>query len=207
LKRSVIVAFIEALSEYDSRVIVWSRAPIRRAGMTKTGSITSDSVVICHDRLNITPAVTTRLTELETTPARVEVKACWAPSTSLLSRLTSAPVWVRVKKASGMRWTWSKTAVRMSKIRPSPMRAEYQRWAKESAASTTASAAMMSARRTTTAGAPCAVIVLTMRPARMGVATPMMASKTIRTRKTARGRRYGRAKPATRRHVPGGSFA
>jgi hypothetical protein len=92
LKRSVIVAFIEALSEYDSRVMVWSRAPMRRAGITNTGSITSDRAVICHDRLNITPAVTTRLTELETTPARVDVNACCAPSTSLFSRLTSAPV-------------------------------------------------------------------------------------------------------------------
>ena len=42
------------------------------------------------------------------------MKACWAPITSLLSRLTSAPVWVRVKKASGMRWMWRNTLERMS---------------------------------------------------------------------------------------------
>ena len=31
-------------------------------------------------------------TTLLTTPESVEVKACWAPMTSLLSRLTRAPV-------------------------------------------------------------------------------------------------------------------
>ena len=51
---------------------------------------------------------------LETTPDSVEVNACWAPRTSLLSRLTSAPVWVRVKNASGIRCTCSNTLVRMS---------------------------------------------------------------------------------------------
>ncbi len=44
---------------------------------------------------------------LLTTPERVEVNARWAPSTSLLSRLTRAPVWVRVKNCNGIRCTWS----------------------------------------------------------------------------------------------------
>ena len=70
--------------------------------------------MICQDSVNITAAVSTRLTTLDTTPDSVEVNACWAPSTSLFSRLTSAPVWVRVKNASGIRCTWSNTAVRMS---------------------------------------------------------------------------------------------
>ena len=51
---------------------------------------------------------------LDTTDDRVEVKACWAPTTSVLSRLTRAPVWVRVKKATGIRCTWLKTWVRRS---------------------------------------------------------------------------------------------
>ena len=50
-----------------------------------------------------------------------------APMTSLLSRVTSAPVWVRVKKAIGIRWTWSNRRMRRSKIRPSPMRDDHQR--------------------------------------------------------------------------------
>src|SRR6266550_133206 len=185
LNRSVIVAFIDAFSPYDSRVIVCSRAPTRRAGSTKTGSSTSDSVVICQDSENITPAVSSRPITLETTPDSVEVNACWAPITSLLSRLTSAPVWVRVKNASGIRCTWSKTRVRIPKIRPSPMRAEYHRWASDKPASTTARPAMSSASRTTTPPEPCGlVIVLTRRPASTGVATPIAALAITVTRKT-----------------------
>ena len=101
------VAFIFASSWYDSRVISASRRPNRRAGRMKIGSSTSDSAVTCQDRVNITAAVSTSWMTLLTTPDRVEVNACWAPSTSLLSRLTSAPVWVRVKNCSGIRCTWS----------------------------------------------------------------------------------------------------
>ena len=45
------------------------------------------------------------MTMLLTTPDSVSLKARWAPMTSLLSRLTSAPVRVRVKNAIGMRCT------------------------------------------------------------------------------------------------------
>ena len=88
---------------------------------------------------------------LATTPDRVEVKACCAPMTSLFSRLTRAPVWVRVKNASDICCTCSNTLVRMSKIRPSPIREENQRVPRESSASSTARPAMISASRTTTA--------------------------------------------------------
>ena len=54
-------------------------------------------------------ATMTRLITLLTTPDSVEVKARWAPITSLLSRDTSEPVLVREKNASGIRWTWPKT--------------------------------------------------------------------------------------------------
>ena len=70
--------------------------------------------MICQDSVSITPAVSTRPMTLETTPDSVEVNACWAPMTSLFSRLTSAPVCVRVKNATGIRWTWSKTWLRRS---------------------------------------------------------------------------------------------
>ena len=62
-----------------------------------------------------------------TTPERVSEKARWAPITSLLSRLTRAPVRVRVKKATGIVCTWSKTARRRSRISVSPIRADSQR--------------------------------------------------------------------------------
>ena len=44
---------------------------------------------------------------LVSTPDKAEVNARWAPITSLFSRLTRAPVRVRVKKATGIDWTWS----------------------------------------------------------------------------------------------------
>ena len=71
------------------------------------------------------PTTTTAMV-LATVLDRVEVNARWAPMTSLLSRETSAPVWVRVKKASDWRCTWPKTRVRRSKISPSPIRLDSQ---------------------------------------------------------------------------------
>ena len=69
---------------------------------------------------------TTEMTLL-TTPESVEVKACWAPMTSLFRRLTKAPVWALVKKAIGCLRTWLNTWVRKSKMSPSPIREEYHR--------------------------------------------------------------------------------
>ena len=70
--------------------------------------------MICQLRKNMAPRTMTTVTKLPTTFESRSVKACWAPITSLLRRLTSAPVWVRVKKASGMRWMWRNTLERMS---------------------------------------------------------------------------------------------
>ena len=78
--------------------------------------------MICQVSASIAMPTTTTEIVLETVPDSVEVNARWAPMTSLLSRETSAPVWVRVKNASDFRCTWAKTWVRRSKIRPSPMR-------------------------------------------------------------------------------------
>ncbi len=63
-------------------------------------------------------------TALDTTLESVDVNARCAPSTSLLSRETSAPVCVRVKNAIGIRCTCANTLVRSSAIRPSPIRAD-----------------------------------------------------------------------------------
>ena len=84
------------------------------------------------------------------TDENVSVNACWASSTSLLSRLTRAPVWVLVKKAIGMRWKCAKTCVRMSKMRPSPMRAENHLCQSDSTTSASASTASSRASWTTT---------------------------------------------------------
>ena len=137
-KRSVIWVPIVALWSAASRWRPAIREPIRRAGTTNTGSSTSASSVICQEIVSITARVSSRVTRLQTTPERVLLKARWAPITSLLSRLTSAPVRVRVKKATGIRWTWSKTAVRRSRISPSPRVADSQRVRSPSPASATA---------------------------------------------------------------------
>ena len=60
------------------------------------------------------PRVVATMARLPTTLESTDVNACWAPCTSLLSRVTSAPVWARLKNPIGMRWTWSNTWVRRS---------------------------------------------------------------------------------------------
>lgn len=103
--RSVILVPMAAFSAAASRCIRAIRLPMRRAGITNTGSSASASRVICQDRVSITTRVSSRVTRLLTTPDRVLLKARWAPMTSLLRRETSAPVRVRVKNATGMRCT------------------------------------------------------------------------------------------------------
>ena len=87
---------------------------------------------------------------------------------------------------------------------PSPMRAEYHRWASDRNASMTARPAIIRASRMTVAAAsePPPVMALTTCPASTGVATPMPAASTTVIRKTEMSRRYGRAKRRMRRVVP-----
>ncbi len=112
--RSVICVVMAAFRPADSRCRSAMRLPIRRAGSTKTGSSTRASAVTCQDSVNITPSESASWMTLVTMPDSVEVNARCAPITSLLSRLTSAPVRVRVKNATGMRCTCSNTARRRS---------------------------------------------------------------------------------------------
>jgi hypothetical protein len=125
------------------------RRPTQRAGSRNTGSSTSDSRVICQERKNIATSVMLTPMMLPTTDEKVSVKACCAPITSLLSREMSAPVWVRVKKEMGISLMCANTLVRMSKISPSPTRAEIQRWARPRTASKMASPATAPARTAT----------------------------------------------------------
>ena len=120
LKRSVIVAFIEALRFMPSRVMPATVRPTRRAGRMNSGSRTMARRVIRHSRKKRVTKVVAAVIPLETTVPSVPVSARWAPITSLLRRLTRAPVWVRVKNDRGRRWTWSNKATRRSKMRPSP---------------------------------------------------------------------------------------
>ena len=78
------------------------------------GNSARHSTVTCQLSASMVIPTTTTETMLDTVPDRVDVKALWAPMTSELSRLTSAPVWVRVKNASDCRCTWANTLVRRS---------------------------------------------------------------------------------------------
>ena len=124
LKRSVIALPRSALPSICSRVRPASRLPTIRELISRIGNISRHSSVTCQLSANIAIPTTTTEIALDTVPDRVEVKARCAPMTSLLSRDTSAPVWVRVKNARDWRWTWPNTSVRSWKIRPSPMRDE-----------------------------------------------------------------------------------
>jgi hypothetical protein len=149
---------------------------------------------------------TTTLIMFETVLDSVEVNARWAPMTSLLSRDTSAPVWVRVKNASDIRCTCANTEVRRSKISPSPMREESQPIASARPASRSATpaaaSASMTTRRVSCFRMPSSTILLTS----SGVTTTRAASTTVRPRNTPIGRRCGRANPSTRRTVSPWSF-
>ena len=105
--RSVIRVPIAASCSVASRSSRASRLPIRRAGSTNTGSSTSASRVICQEIPTMTTRVSSSVTVLLTTPDSTSLNARWAPMTSLFNLLTRAPVRVRVKKATGIRCTWS----------------------------------------------------------------------------------------------------
>ena len=159
LNRSVIVAFIVAFRFMPSRVIPATVLPTRRAGRMNRGSRTMASRVMRHSRKKRVTSVVIAVMVFATTVPSVPVRARWAPITSLLRRLTRAPVRVRVKNETGSRCTWSNRATRRSKMRPSPTVAEAHRsknermaWAR--AAATTSSPRTVSCPRSPSAMAP-----------------------------------------------------
>ena len=157
--------------------------------------------MICHDTLTITASVSTSITRFDSTPDSVEENACCALTTSLFSRDTSAPVRVRMKNATGIRCTWSNTAVRKSRISPSPMRDDSHRETSPSAASATAITAISTASTTTTRNDERTTIASTTQPASTGVATASTAVTTLSRRNHASLRLCGRAKRPIRRNV------
>ncbi len=70
--------------------------------------------MIGHERKSIVTITMVTVMTLLTTEPRVPENACCAAMTSLLSRLTSAPVCVRLKNAIGMRCTCENTCARRS---------------------------------------------------------------------------------------------
>src|SRR5699024_2324833 len=110
--RSVIRVDMSALLFAASNCRAASFPLSRRVGMMNRGSRRIDITVTCQEIVTMTPTVSARDTKFDTIPDRVFENARWAPMTSVLSRETRAPVRVRLKKAIGIDWTWSYTAVR-----------------------------------------------------------------------------------------------
>ena len=88
--------------------------PTRLDGTRNRGSSSTATMVMRQSRAIMANSVMARVITLDTTVPSVPVRARWAPMTSLLSRLTSAPVWERVKNCMGMRCTWSNSSTRRS---------------------------------------------------------------------------------------------
>ena len=114
LKRSVMRVPTSAFCTICSWARLASRRPISRAGTRKKGTRASAPRVSGQERVAIATMMTTRVMALLTTLDSTEVKACWAPMTSLPRRVTRAPVCARVKNATGWRSTCENTWVRRS---------------------------------------------------------------------------------------------
>ena len=173
-----------------------------RAGIRNSGSRTRLITVIGQDSANMATRITVSVITLPTTPPSVEVNACWAPMTSEFSREIRAPVWVRVKNASGWASTCRNTRVRRSKMRPSPMREEYQRPMRPTPASTRARTRTRTAQTVTTVEFPAVMPWSISLRNSSGWATTNNDEKTRVTRNQMISRLYGRANPMIRRTVP-----
>ena len=167
-------------------MITDSRRPTRLAGNTKMGRMIRLATVIFHDSRNMTMRTRITLIRLDTTDDRVSENACWAPITSLLSRLIRAPVWVRVKKANGILWMWSKTLERMSKMSPSPTLADTQRIPMLSPVSTTATNAAARDSPMMSFLLCCSMPLLMIDRNSSGLMTPTTASMVTRARNPIR---------------------
>jgi len=114
LNRSVITLPMSALPSICCRVSPASLPLTTREVTNRIGNSNRHRSVTCQlSAIIATPTTTTEMM-LETVLESVEVKARCAPMTSLLSRETRAPVWVRVKNANDCRCTWANTCVRRS---------------------------------------------------------------------------------------------
>ena len=184
LNRSVIWLFISAFTLICSREMVCRRWPTRLAGMMKMGNTTSAMRVRRHSRRIIAANVVTSTMTLLTTLPNVLVTAVCAPTTSLFSRLMSAPVWVRVKNATGMRCTLANNAERRSKMSPSPMRALHHRCTMASSASSNAAATTNPASTAMSPRLASGMAVSRMARNANGGTNPMSAAARMASRNT-----------------------
>lgn len=103
---SVTVAAIAAICFWRWVVIFLRSRPTRRLIATKTGSRSSETTVSRQSRASMATTVAMTAVRLETSEVAVEVTVACIPPMSLAMRDWTSPVRVRVKKASGIRWSW-----------------------------------------------------------------------------------------------------
>ena len=142
----------------------------------------SASSVSRHSSTSIATSAVVSPTTLLTTLPSVFVTAVWAPTTSVPSRAVTAPVGVRVKNAMGIRCTLRNSAVRRSKISPSPMCALHQRCTTLSAASPTAATTAMTASTVIMPRSSSGIALSMIRRTTSGGASPSRAAARIAAR-------------------------
>ncbi len=104
---SVTVAAMAAICFCRFVVILLRSLPTRRLIHTKTGSRSSETRVSRQSSASMATTVAMTAVRLETSEVAVEVTVACMPPMSLAMRDCTSPVRVRVKKASGIRWSCS----------------------------------------------------------------------------------------------------
>ncbi len=104
---SVTVAAIAAICFCRFRVIFVRSRPTRRLIHTNRGSRSSETRVSRQSSASMATTEATTAVRLETSEVAVEVTVACMPPMSLAIRDCTSPVRVRVKKASGIRWSWA----------------------------------------------------------------------------------------------------
>lgn len=104
---SVTVAAMAAICFCRCVVIFFRSRPTRRLIHTKTGSRSSDTRVSRQSSASMATTEAMTAVRLETSEVAVEVTVACMPPMSLAMRDCTSPVRVRVKKASGIRWSWA----------------------------------------------------------------------------------------------------
>ncbi len=102
---SVTIADIEAICFWRAVVIFLRSLPTRRLIQTKSGSSSRETRVSRQSRASMATTVATTEVRLETREVAVEVTVACMPPMSLAMRDCTSPVRVRVKNASGIRWS------------------------------------------------------------------------------------------------------
>ena len=201
--RSAVIAASSPYSCISCRNTRCARFPATLPGSTNSGITTSATRLSCHDSQNIAATTRTRFSSTDRESDISVPTTRWASLMSSSRRETSAPVWVRVKNASGCRRICRKTLARSSSTRLSPIHCEYHDFTYLAPASTSASPATASASVTTTPSR-CRRMPSSMITRKIsGLTTRMAESTTVTPSSSTIAPRYRRRYGQILRTVPG----